>query len=76
MAGVRWSPRAWRDLKEVTEYYAQVSNEYSRELASALLRLAADIPALPFLGPIVDKYAEHGIRERLHDKYRLLPNHR
>ena len=72
MASLIWSPESLDDLGAIAEYLYRASPYYAASIVDEIVAVVEDIPLMPHLGPIVPKYRDPNIRERLCHKYRIL----
>ncbi len=72
MASVIWSKNALDNLDQIASYLQQTSPYYAASVVDAIVVTAEKIPLMPHLGPVVARYRNPNIRERLCHKYRII----
>ena len=69
---IKWSPEAFEDIKEITNYIKKDSPAYSVTVAEKLLDSVKQIIQFPEAGRIVPEINKPEIREVLRYSYRII----
>ncbi len=75
MAEVRWTERAWEDLREIRAFIARDSPQAAAALVDRVLTASTRLALFPESGRTVEEFPDPAYREIIAGNYRLVYRH-